>query len=252
MILMANGYVGYEITKFLVNKGEKIEYFVYTSSGDESFNERIIKALDNTTEIYSNDRFLNGGVLDRIRCENIDLGILAWWPHIISEEVISVTKRGFVNTHPAYLPYNRGKHPYFWTIVDGTPFGATIHYVNKDIDAGKIIVQKQIGFDWSDTGETLYRKARDTIVDLFKENYEEIKNNNLIGECVNIESGTIHYGSDLAAICTIDLDKAYRARDLFNILRGRMFRGEGECFFFDQGKRYCVSIKIIEKPDKES
>ena len=69
---------------------------------------------------------------------NLDLIVLAWWPYIIKEPLISISRLGCLNLHPSLLPYNQGKHPYFWSIVEDVPFGVTIHF----IDAG-IIFQSQ-------------------------------------------------------------------------------------------------------------
>ena len=45
------------------------------------------------------------------------------------------------------MPYNRGSHPNFWSFVENTPAGVTIHEVDEGVDTGKIINQKQIVFD---------------------------------------------------------------------------------------------------------
>ncbi len=42
-----------------------------------------------------------------------------------------------------YLPFNRGAHPNFWSFMEKTPSGVTMHEINSGIDKGKIIVQKK-------------------------------------------------------------------------------------------------------------
>jgi methionyl-tRNA formyltransferase len=69
----------------------------------------------------------------------LDLGVLAWWPKIISKEIIKRPNLGFVNTHPSMLPYNRGKHYNFWALVEQTTFGVSIHLVDEGIDSGDIV-----------------------------------------------------------------------------------------------------------------
>ena len=56
------------------------------------------------------------------------------------------------------LPYNRGMHPWYWSIVDETPAGVTIHFIDENIDEGHIIAQKEVLIDPTDTGESLYGK----------------------------------------------------------------------------------------------
>ena len=39
----------------------------------------------------------------------------------------------------SFLPYNRGSHPNFWSFVENTPKGVSIHEVSNGIDDGDII-----------------------------------------------------------------------------------------------------------------
>jgi len=98
--------------------------------------------------------------------------VLAWWPKIVHK----LNKLGInvINTHPSYLPYNRGKYPYYWALVDGTPFGATIHRVDDGIDTGEILWQKRVQLDPTDTGQTAYHKAAEAMVELLREHAEDI------------------------------------------------------------------------------
>lgn len=247
MIVMADDYVGYHVVKFLCERKENIEVFVYDVNDRGNFNEsmiRLVRSVNPDVSVFSNNDLKDETVLDEIREKEIEYGVLAWWPYIISEKLIGLTKRGFVNTHPGYLPYNRGKHPYFWSIVDGTPFGVTLHYVDKDIDNGPIIAQEEIPISWEDTGETLYNESRERILNLFYKHFDEIKANTAATIPQLDEEGTFHYGNQLEPTCVIDMDKQYVAKDFVNILRGRMFRGKGAASFYDHGERYSLSIKI--------
>ena len=73
----------------------------------------------------------------------VDLVFLTWWPSIMKERTIQSAKVGFVNLHPSLLPYGRGKHAYFYSIVDDEPFGVTIHLIDSGIDTGPILFQKK-------------------------------------------------------------------------------------------------------------
>ena len=62
-----------------------------------------------------------------------------------------------VNLHVSYLPWNRGADPNFWSIVEGTPKGITIHKMNYALDKGDIIIQQPIQeFPDTETLETSY------------------------------------------------------------------------------------------------
>ena len=42
----------------------------------------------------------------------------------------------------------------------------------------------------------------------------------------------------------IDLEKSYKAKDLFNLLRARTFMGKPSCWFFFKKSKYEIRIKI--------
>jgi methionyl-tRNA formyltransferase len=88
-----------------------------------------------------------------------------------------------INLHISYLPWNRGADPNFWSFINDTPKGITIHYVDKNYDTGDIIAQKEIGFNDNETLRTSYNKLQIEIQILFKENWDSIKN----GTCKRIK-----------------------------------------------------------------
>ena len=92
--------------------------------------------------------------------KNIDLVITFNYRHILKKNILKNLKRPAINLHISYLPYNRGCHPNFWSFVEATPKGVTIHEINQDIDTGPIIYQKKINFN-------IYKKKFD---DFFKTN----------------------------------------------------------------------------------
>lgn len=253
MILMAADYVGNEVTKYLCQNHKQIDVFVYDEDDRGGYNQGmidIVKRYYPQAEIYVNKKFLQDDVLAHIKQMNITLGCLAWWPNIIDEKIINLTTGGFINTHPSYLPYNRGKHPYFWSIIDGTKFGVTLHYVDVGIDSGAIIAQKEIPVSWTDTGESLYQKSREEILKLFYEYFDIIEAGKVKTIGQENTSGSFHYGKELEPFCKLSLDRQYSARDLLNILRGRMFNGKGAATFSDNDKTYQVSIHIEEVSKK--
>lgn len=66
--------------------------------------------------------------------------------HIIPEEIIKKTKNPIINLHISYLPFNRGSHPNYWSFKEKTPKGVTIHFIDKGIDTGPILCQKEFFF----------------------------------------------------------------------------------------------------------
>ena len=62
---------------------------------------------------------------------------------ILPEIVWAMPRFGTFNVHAALLPQYRGAAPINWAIINGeTETGVTTFFLDKDIDTGKIIMQK--------------------------------------------------------------------------------------------------------------
>lgn len=94
---------------------------------------------------------------------------------IIPDDVINLMEGQIVNLHISLLPWNRGSSPNFWSFISNTPKGVTIHRVEKGLDTGKIIVQKEYFFDEKrETFASTYNALQNGVVELFKENFDRI------------------------------------------------------------------------------
>ena len=96
--------------------------------------------------------------------------------HLIPGEVLQAMPGRVINLHTSLLPYNRGAGPNFFSFLDDTPKGVTIHLVDEGLDTGDILCQKEIVFDEEkETFASSYDKLMMEIKELFKENWEKIK-----------------------------------------------------------------------------
>jgi hypothetical protein len=75
-----------------------------------------------------------------IRDNKIDFVVCFGYGRILPREV--TTSVPVINVHPSYLPLDRGPNPHLWTILNNSPRGATIHYIDEGIDTGDIIAQR--------------------------------------------------------------------------------------------------------------
>jgi len=119
---------------------------------------------------------------------------------IIREDVIDLLGGRIINLHTSYLPWNRGSSPNIWSFIDDTPKGVTIHRLEKGLDTGKILLQKELFFD--EDRETLlstYEKLNEEIVGLLCDNWEDVKKGN-IPLRPQEGKGSYHRTSDLEEI----------------------------------------------------
>lgn len=116
--------------------------------------------------------------------------------YIIAKEMIDFMPTSIVNLHISYLPWNRGASPNFWSFIEDTPKGVTIHEIDEKLDRGKILLQKKIEFDEeTETFATTYNRLNEEIVKLFYEHRKDILEGNITGKAVT-EKGSYHSMAD--------------------------------------------------------
>jgi len=99
--------------------------------------------------------------LDLVEREQPAFLVSVGFDHLVPTETLSIPSEGAVNLHPSLLPYNRGKSPNVWTIVDGTPAGVSLHYMDAEFDTGEAIAQRAVETDFADTGKDLHRRLEE-------------------------------------------------------------------------------------------
>lgn len=243
LLLMCDALVGNSIAEWLLQNYSEDIGAVVTISENGICLEARKKGIPNV--VFESELQLQATLS---KLAPFDLGILAWWPKLISSKVISLTNEGFINTHPSLLPYNRGKHYNFWALVEQAPFGVSLHFIDTDdIDSGDIVAQQTIPYGWEDTGESLYAKAAVKMLDLFKDMYPQIRSGLIPRIPQDLKKGSLHYAKEINAASIIDLNKKYTARELINLMRARTFPGHPACCFEENGKTYEITVNIKRK-----
>ena len=75
--------------------------------------------------------------------------------------LLALPRLGCINVHGALLPRYRGRLPSFWVLANGErETGATVHFMNEDLDDGPILLQRTVPIDPSDTQDALIRKTK--------------------------------------------------------------------------------------------
>jgi methionyl-tRNA formyltransferase len=175
-----------------------------------------------------------------------ELGILAWWPYVVPAESLAVFPRGVLNLHPSLLPRGRGKHPNFWALRNGEPFGVTIHHAIAAVDAGDIAFQRELDVDWTDTGASLHERAQVAIVDLFREAWPQIRSGSFPRVPQAGDGLPTHRAEEIGEASRIDLDATYTGRELLDLIRARTYPPHPGAWFEDRGRRYEVRVNIAE------
>ena len=84
----------------------------------------------------------------------VDLVCLAGYMRIVGETLLGAYGGKIINIHPSLLPSFRGAHAVEQAVAFGVKvYGITIHWVNDELDGGKIIAQRAFPYEGSDPEE---------------------------------------------------------------------------------------------------
>lgn len=73
-----------------------------------------------------------------------DVLVSCYLLQILRSEMLQIPHEGAINVHPALLPKFPGSWTNFWILYHGEKEGGvTVHYMNEQLDAGDIILQKR-------------------------------------------------------------------------------------------------------------
>ena len=98
----------------------------------------------------------------------IEFGLIGG-ARILPREVIDAVSSGIVNLHPGLIPEVRGLDALKWTVIGGHRAGVTAHLIDHRVDAGRIILRKEIPVFADDTWIDLTLRLDDTEIDCIPE-----------------------------------------------------------------------------------
>lgn len=126
----------------------------------------------------------------------IDMIVSHGYRHLLKQPVLGYFPDRIINLHISLLPWNRGADPNLWSYLENTPRGVTIHFIDKGVDTGDIISQKEVYFSIeNETLATSYMRLQDEILMLFEKTWPLIRT----GKNKRIQQpkgGTLHKSID--------------------------------------------------------
>ncbi|MEG2192912.1 MAG: phosphoribosylglycinamide formyltransferase [Oscillospiraceae bacterium] len=106
-----------------------------------------------------------GALTQILEEKQVDLIVLAGFMSILSEKFTHRFENRIINVHPSLIPSFCGAGFYGLNVHKAVlekgvkVTGATVHYVNGQVDGGKIIAQKAVEVAEGDTPETLQKRV---------------------------------------------------------------------------------------------
>mgnify|MGYP001185557928 FL=1 len=116
---------------------------------------KIEKKIFNYKSVKSSEKI----IIKKLKSRNIKIICLAGFMKILSRSFIKKFNNKIINIHPSLLPKYKGLNTHEKAIKNKDKYsGCTVHYVNSQLDSGKIIMQKKVKILKSDNSHTLSKR----------------------------------------------------------------------------------------------
>jgi methionyl-tRNA formyltransferase len=175
--------------------------------------------------------------------QSCDLVISAHCKQIFPEALVRACK--CINVHPGHNPHNRGWYPQVFSILNGLPFGATIHEIDEQLDHGHIIDRETLGIESSDSSLTAYNKVLDLEVLLLRRSLPAILSGTYRSFAPE-EEGNLNLKRDFNALREIRLDEVLTFGEAILRLRALSHPPFKNAFYVDPqtGDRVWVTLEL--------
>ena len=133
-------------------------------------------ALAHGISVFQPVKIREPEAVEVLRGYSADIFVVAAFGQILSEEILAMPKFGCVNIHASLLPKYRGAGPIQWAIINGEKItGVTIMQMEKGLDTGDILFQKQVEIAPKETADTLHDKLAAAGAELIVEALPQIE-----------------------------------------------------------------------------
>ena len=123
-----------------------------------------IKTLVFDKEVYADKSAFYADVAKKLKADGVELIVLAGWLLVVPPEFIKEFENAIINIHPSLIPSFCGMG-YYGLKVHAAAIeygvklsGATVHFVEADVDGGAIIMQRAVPVENDDTPESLQQR----------------------------------------------------------------------------------------------
>ena len=111
---------------------------------------------------FENKDMFEGKIIKILKEKNIELIVMAGWMKIASENFVNTFKNQIINIHPSILPSFKGKSPILDALNNNSHItGCSVHFVDKEIDNGQLIIQAAISINRNDNIDSLTNRIHE-------------------------------------------------------------------------------------------
>ncbi len=149
---------------------------------------------------------------------DFDIIVTAAFGQFVGSRLLNHPKYKAINVHGSLLPMYRGGAPIQRSIINGeSKTGITIMYMAKKMDAGDILMQKELVIDTEDTSDSLFKKMASLGASMINNCLEKIENGNITS--IKQDENKATYAYNLTKEDEL-IDFTKTAKEVFNQIRG--------------------------------
>ncbi len=172
----------YQVSKmgFVIIKNKLLNIFDSFFGYKILKNKKSVEAFCNYNNLpfYKEKNVNNKEFISKLK--DLDLIVSFSAPSIFKSELLSLPKKGCINLHCSLLPKYSGILPSFWTLFnDEKETGASVHYMDDEIDNGDILGQKSVEILKTDSMFDIIKRTKKTGGNLMVDVIHNIMTNNI-------------------------------------------------------------------------
>lgn len=171
------------LLSILQDARSELVYFVFDDLDRESSEWRAVSSgvPDIERRLVSAEAIQDITFIGTMKTNQVQLALSVNFMHRIGPSFLGAFPLGCLNLHPSFLPYNRGTWPELWSIIEGTPSGISLHYMDEGIDTGPVVDQTRVHVTSFDTGATLCSRIEDAGVALIQKHWPALRESQVSG-----------------------------------------------------------------------
>lgn len=254
IVFAGDRQIAVDVLEFLKEKDVTIDALLLPDQDSASHDDDLLDICGHIDE----NRILRGGEFREPEGKEVlttiepDYILSIHYQYIYPNEILEIPTHGVVNLHPAYLPYNRGWHTPSWAMLEETPYGATLHFMEEDIDSGDIIARKQVEIQPDDTADSLYGRVLGAEFELFKQTWPVLSDFSYETTPQPENRATSHKKDELQEVQEIDLDNSATTREIIRKLRALTTNNINEAAYYEvDGEKYRIQVNIVPESELE-
>jgi UDP-4-amino-4-deoxy-L-arabinose formyltransferase / UDP-glucuronic acid dehydrogenase (UDP-4-keto-hexauronic acid decarboxylating) len=181
-IVFAYHDIGCTGLQSLIEAGFEITaVFTHTDAVNEniSFGSVAKLAAEHGITVYAPEKVNHEFWQEKIAAMQPDFIFSFHYRQLLSENILTLARRGAFNLHTSLLPKYRGRAPLNWVLVNGeTETGVTLHKMVANADAGDIVAQHKVAIGPDDNAQQLSDKLNQQAASLLQEILPAISQDN--------------------------------------------------------------------------